>query len=348
LLPALITLIAGLVLLAAAKPISNHFMLGSLGGRLIPTYALFQAGGHIAGLAIFLALTPSEFRLLYLRLVCFVLFPAAAISARAVCGITDYWPRFRWDPVDFIFRADRYSAFGGLAGALIAYAAAVAFFHVPFGLWVADAFCFGLLGGEFVSRLGCHANGCCYGKPAPGASGLSEMFTVTYRDEFQKAVWHGGFGATRIYAAPLCMSALNLAALCLLLLIAGLTQPPAGLLGGIGLMLYPYCRLVNDFLRVDRSGMGKTFTFLFLPCLFACGFVALLSTLPPATAGDRIAPDFGALGAPRVYALLAIEYLLLVFIYGAGAEFKPGDRATLSTEAGDALIRAEASVARPD
>ncbi len=344
----LIVLIAGIILLAAAKPLSNRFVLACWGDRIIPTYAVFQAGGHIIGLAIFVALTPGEYRMLYLRLICFVLFPAAAISARAICGVTDYWSRFRTHPIDFILRADRYSAFGGLSGALVAYAIAVALFRVPFGAWVVDAFAFGLLGGEFVSRLGCHANGCCYGKVALTQTPFTAIFRVVYRDNLQKAVWHGGLGNQPIYAAPLCMSALNLVVLCLLLVVAGAAQPPAGLLGGLGLMLYPYSRLVNDFLRIDRSGMGKTFTFLFLPALFACGFLAFVASLPPASVPMRTPADFTALAQPRVYLLLALEYLLLVVIYGAGVEFKRTDQPATHPESDQVLVAAQARFAQSD
>jgi len=344
---ALVTFVAGIVLIAAAKPISGLYLLGFWGGRPVPTYAILQAGGHIVGLAIFVALTPQDYRDLYLRLICLVLFPAAAISARVICGMTDYWPRFRQAPIGFILHADRYSAFGGLTGALAAYAIAVAVFHVPFGAWVIDAFCFGLLGAEIVSRLGCHANGCCYGKPVLTEARIARWFSVVYRDELQKAVWHGGLGGRSIYAAPLCIGVLNLILICLLLVIASLCKPPAGLLGGIGLMLYPYCRLVNDFLRVDRNGMGKTFTYLFLPVLFACGFIAFATSFQ-SPAPPRTLPDFAALGDPKVYVFLVVEYILLVAAYGWGVEFKQSDRVAGRPELGDALVAAEAPLVQPD
>jgi hypothetical protein len=169
---------------------------------------------------------------------------------------------------------------------------------------------------------------------------MSRLLSVTYRDKLQKAVWHGGLGGETIYAAPLCLCLLNLVLLCLLLTVASAFKPPAGLLGGLGLMLYPYCRLVNDLLRVDRNGMGKTFTFLFLPALFVCGFVSFVAAAP-ARPGPRTVLDASALGDPRLCVLLAVEYLLLALLYGFGVEFTRKDREPRQADVGETLVAAD-------
>lgn len=317
--------VAGVLTLLLARSLSKHYIVGTMGDRLIPTYGFFQAGGHIVGLTIFLTLVPSS-TFLFLFLISFVCFPAAALSARVVCGITDYWDTFKRHPIDFIFKADRYSAFGGVIGGLLSYLIAIFAFDVPSGLWVTDAFCFGFIGGEIFSRLGCHANGCCYGKPAPESeSGAARLLQVRYVNKLQKAVWHGGHDGRWLYSAPLCMAFMNLLLLCLLIALAGETALPAGFLGGLGLMLYPYCRLVNDLgLRTDRQGLGKSFTYIFLPVLFVWGFFSLLQSLrtpaaPPFTFNPANLQD------PYIIGVLLFGYLALLVIYGGGVEFSKKD-----------------------
>jgi prolipoprotein diacylglyceryltransferase len=319
-----LTFAAGVLMLLLARSLSRHYIVATVGDRLIPTYGFFQAGGHIVGLVIFLTLVPSS-KSLYLFLISFVCFPAAALSARVVCGITDYWDRFKRNPIEFVFKADRYSAFGGVIGGLLSYLIAVFAFRVPTGLWVIDAFCFGFIGGEIFSRLGCHANGCCYGKPADNDSRAARLLQVRYTNQLQKAVWHGGHGGRWLYAAPLCMAFMNLLLVCLLVALAGEAALPAGFLGGLGLMLYPYCRLINDLgLRTDRQGMGKSFTYIFLPVLFAWGFYAFLQSLR-APAAPPFAFHPANLKDPYVVAVLLFVYLVLLVIYGGGVEFKKKD-----------------------
>lgn len=321
---AFLTFAAGVLALLWARSLSKHYIVATVGDRLIPTYGFFQAGGHIVGLAIFLTLVPSS-KFLFLSLISFVCFPAAALTARIVCGITDYWDRFKRHPIEFIFKADRYSAFGGVIGGLLSYLIAVAAFDAPSGLWVTDAFCFGFIGGEIFSRLGCHANGCCYGKPAEQDSKAPRLLQVKYTNKLQKAVWHGGHDGRWLYAAALCMAFMNLLLICLLMALAGMIELPAGFLGGLGLMLYPYCRLINDLgLRTDRKGLGKSFTYIFLPVLFAWGFYSLMQSLRSAGA-----PPFAFhpanLKDPYIIAVLLFDYLALLIIYGGGVEFSKKD-----------------------
>lgn len=326
---AILTFSLGLVLVILAKPLSDHYLVGVVGQRLVPTYAFFQSAGHITGLVIFLAFVPDDHRLLFLLLVSFVIYPVTAFSARAVCGITDYWPEFRSAPLDFILRADRYSAFGGLVGGLGAYAVAVLVFNVPFGPWVTDGFCFGLLGGEAVSRLGCHANGCCYGRPTVSNNWVVRILATRYTNKLQKAVWHGGFDSRPIYAAPLCLAVLNLIVLSLLIVVGSGNDVPAGFAGGLGLMLYPYCRLINDLLRVDRIGAGKHFTYVFLPVLFSFGFVSLIWSLKGTS---PFLFNLNYLKTPFVVGILALEYLLFAFVYGGGVEFSKKDLSPVEAE----------------
>jgi prolipoprotein diacylglyceryltransferase len=321
-----LTFVAGVLMLLLARSLSKHYIVASMGNQLIPTYGFFQAGAHIVGLAIFLSLMPSsKFLFLFLFFISFVCFPAAALSARIVCGMTDYWDRFIRHPIEFIFKADRYSAFGGVIGGLLSYLIAILVFHLPTGLWVIDAFCFGFIGGEIFGRIGCHANGCCYGKPVENDSRASRLLQVKYTNKLQKAVWHGGHAERWIYAAPLCMAFLNLLLICLLLALAGVTEVPAGFLGGLGLMLYPYCRLINDLgLRADRQGMGKSFTYIFLPVLFAWGFYSILQFLrSPVSTPFTFNP--ANLKDPYVIAVLIFDYLALLVIYGGGVEFSKKD-----------------------
>lgn len=319
-----LTFAVGVLTLLWARSLSKHYIVATIGNRLIPTYGFFQAAGHIVGLAIFLMLVPAS-KFLFLFLISFVCFPAAALFARIVCGITDYWDTFKRHPIDFIFKADRYSAFGGVIGGLLSYLIAIFVFHVPTGLWVTDAFCFGFIGGEIFSRVGCHANGCCYGKPADNDSKAARLLQVKYENKLQKAVWHGGHAERWLYAAPLCMAFMNLLLICLLMALAGMIALPAGFLGGLGLMLYPYCRLINDLgLRTDRQGLGKSFTYIFLPVLFVWGFYSFLQSLlspavPPFTFNPANLKD------PYVIAVLVIEYLALLVIYGGGVEFSKKD-----------------------
>lgn len=313
LLPAVLFLV-GFVLLTVAKPLSSCYALGQWGDRPVPTYALFQAGGHVTGLVVFLILTPPEIRTTYAALICFLLLPVAWVSARVTCGITDYWPRFRREPVDFVLRADRYSAFGGLCGALPAYGAVVAIFGIPYGAWVVDAFCFGLLAGEAVSRMGCHVNGCCYGRPIEKSGLLAAWFAVSYRDGRQKAVWHGGLGGRPIFSSARCIALLNIAVLCLLIALGAESNPPAGLLGGVGLILYPYCRLINEGFRIDRNGFGKTFTYFFLPVLVAWGILGIAAGFQ-AGAAPRQVPEFEWLRQPWTLAALTGTYLVAFLGY---------------------------------
>src|SRR5262245_30553132 len=104
-LAAAVVLLLGFALVLAARALTNHYVICAVGQRLVPTYALFQSGGHIVGLAVFLAMTPGPHRPTVLALVCFALYPLAALTARIICGMTDYWPTFRADPIGFILRA---------------------------------------------------------------------------------------------------------------------------------------------------------------------------------------------------------------------------------------------------
>ncbi|MDZ4779908.1 MAG: prolipoprotein diacylglyceryl transferase [Planctomycetia bacterium] len=134
-----------------------------------------------------------------------VFFPAAAIFARVICGITDHWPKFRAHPIQFVLSAEKFSAFGGVIGGVGSFALCNLWLDMGFGLWAIDAFALALIAGEIVSRFGCHANGCCYGRTLTGPRRRGTI-SVRYVHPLQKAVWHGGHDGVALYAAPLYRS----------------------------------------------------------------------------------------------------------------------------------------------
>ena len=192
-----------------------------------------------------------------------------------------------------------------------------------FGLWAIDAFALSLMAGEIVSRIGCHANGCCYGRTLtePLRHGT---ISVRYVHPLQKAVWHGGHRGTALYAAPLYQAVANLTLLAVLAWVASSHPAPAGLLGGLGLLLYPYCRTLNEVLRADFRGFGQEFNFYVLAAFLVAGLVALTQAL--ATTGGsafRFQPE--NLTQPWVLAGLAINYALLFPIYAVSVQFRRAD-----------------------
>lgn len=320
----LTVLLIGASTLLVARRLSGRFIVGFIGQRLVPTYAFFQSAGHVFGLAVFLCVVPPEFKREFLWLIAVACFPAAAIGARIASGITDYPQDFLPNPVRFILTADRYSAFGGLIAGFAVYLIAVLFFHWPAGLWVADGFALAYVGAEFFSRIGCHANGCCYGRPAPGP-GPTVVPTVEYKNPLQKASWHGESLGKRIYAAPWCLAWLNLSLFSLLLLLSEASPLEWGVVGGLGFMLYPYCRLINEIIRADRRAIGKDFTFFILGMMFLAGYATLFASRVMERSGP-FSLALRNLYDPEVIAVLAVTYLILFLIYGfLGAEFTRDD-----------------------
>jgi prolipoprotein diacylglyceryltransferase len=320
----LIFLLGGASILFASRGLSDRYIVGFVGSRLVPTYAFFQSAGHVFGLAVFMSVTPPEYRREFLWLIAVVCFPAAAIGARVASGVTDYPQDFLPSPVRFILTADRYSAFGGVIAGIGVYVVAVAFFDWPLALWVADGFALSYIGAEFFSRIGCHANGCCYGRPAP-VDRRTMVPTVEYKNPLQKASWHGESRNKPIYAAPWCMAWLNLALFTLLLRLAEVSPLEWGVIGGLGWMLYPYCRLINEFLRADRRAIGKEFTFFILGVMFLAGYWTF--TISRTTApGGNLKISIQNLQDAEVLAVLAVTYLVLFLVYGfLGAEFTRAD-----------------------
>jgi prolipoprotein diacylglyceryltransferase len=316
-------LLSGCLIIKILAPCSKRYVLGIIGDKLILTYGIFQAAGHVIALAAFLMLIPSGFTLFFLFFVSFICYPASALTARSICGITDYWVTFKEHPWTFITKAEKYSAFGGLVGGIGSYLIGVFFFDFPIGYWFLDAFCFALLIGEFFSRLGCHINGCCYGRLIK-QDNKQWALSVIYENPLQKAVWHGNLKGRAIYAAPLYMCLTNLILICVLIFVAQETSPQSGFIGALGCLLFPYCRLINEYLRTDRQGVGKLFTYVILCIIFMIGYAVLLQSLRLwASSSFTFSP--GNVVDPIVGIILAFDYAIIFVIYAVAVQFHRQD-----------------------
>lgn len=225
-------------------------VLFSLLGYPVKSYGFFLALAHAAGFAAILLLARRRgLSLAPLIDLFFISIAVGLLGARALYALA-HWEEFAGRPSALLsLQQGGLSLFGGFVPAWIAFMLGLRWKRLPV-LEYADTLCPALPFSVAVIRVGCFLQGCCYGAPYAGATGL--VFTHEH-SQVPPALRGLLLHPTQLYE----MVFLLLLTGALLLARRRLRLPP-GWLGTFTVAAYCVYRFVMDFHRGDleRGLMG--------------------------------------------------------------------------------------------
>lgn len=166
------------------------------------------------------------------------------------------WDQFAGRPLDVLLRRDGFVFYGGLLGGAAAVAAAIRAWRLP--LWrSADVLAPCVALGQAIGRLGCYAEGCCFGRPTDLPWGVT-FPSGSYAHATQRA--QGVVLPHDPYPAPVhpvqVYEALASFALFLLLMRLRGRRRWEGQVFTVYLGAYALLRGALEFLRGDDRGAG--------------------------------------------------------------------------------------------
>lgn len=220
-----------------------HPVLFTLFAYPVKSYGLFLALAHAFGLAA-IALLSRRGKLPVAPLVdvFFLAIVAGLVGARSLYAIA-HWEEFAPAPSRLLsLQHGGLSLFGGFVPAWIAFMLGLRWKKLPV-LAYADALCPALPFSIAIVRLGCFLQGCCYGAPYDGFTGMFFRHPLT---QVPPALREHPLHPTQLYEA-LFLFVLTGA----LLLLGRRAKMPPGWLGTLTVAAYCVYRFVMDFHRGD-------------------------------------------------------------------------------------------------
>jgi phosphatidylglycerol---prolipoprotein diacylglyceryl transferase len=219
-------------------------------GYPVKTYGFSLALAHIVGLAaLFLLARKRGLSLESLVDLFFVAVVTGLIGARALYVLT-HWPEFQSDPWSVLsLNQGGLSLFGGFVPAFLAVVGLLRWKKLRVFRY-ADALCPALPFSIALIRLGCFAQGCCYGAP------LSAPWAVSFTrldSKVPPALLDHPLHPTQLYEAAFLLL-LTLA----LLVAQKRARLPEGFLGIFTVLAYCVFRFFTDFHRgdIERGYLG--------------------------------------------------------------------------------------------
>lgn len=221
-----------------------HPYLFTAFGYTVKSYGFFLALAHAAGLAGILLLSRRRgLALAPLVDLFFLAIVVGLVGARALYAAA-HWEEFAPDPSRLLFSLHHggLSLFGGFIPAWAAFMLGLRWKKLPV-LEYADTLCPALPFAVAVIRVGCFLQGCCYGAPYDGLTGM------LFRDPLSQvppALRDHPLHPTQLYEAAFLL----LLTFVLLVLRKKLRMPP-GWLGTLTVVSYCVYRFTMDFHRGD-------------------------------------------------------------------------------------------------
>lgn len=264
-----------------------HPVLFTLFGYPVKSYGFFLALAHAAGFTAILLLSRRRgLALAPLVDLFFLSIVAGLIGARALYAAA-HWEEFAGDPWRLLsLQHGGLSLFGGFIPAWITFMLGLRWKKLSV-LEYADTLCPALPFSVAVIRVGCFLQGCCYGAPYHGPTGLY------FRDPLTQVP--PPLREHPLHPAQLYEAAFLLLLTGALLLLRGRVKMPPGWLGTLTVAAYCVYRFVMDFHRGDLerghlgiewltlTQAGSVLGLLSVPVvLFFCSRAGLPPSLPPA------------------------------------------------------------------
>lgn len=289
---------------APLESFANRTVLFRIGPSLWATYGVCVAAGT-AVMAVGLAATLIDAGVPPGRVAVYLVGLAAAMLA----GGRAMWLLYQAGaPCARLHRRVGFVSWGGYL-ALVAGAVAFARLAALDGLWLLDRTLFwGFIASGF-GRLGCLSYGCCYGRPA--------AWGIRWTDPQAKVIReHGPEAAvpripTQLFAALLAF------AIAALLGVVSRSDPPAGTVAGVGLLVYALGRFGIDCLREERrfGSWGLTSGQIGAALAGAVGLAFLLAVDGP-PGWSAPAYSVSLFSAPLVWGAVLVAVALVALVCG--------------------------------